>query len=334
MKRTLVGLAALAVVLVGVTQATATAPGTNGRIAYRTYFDVRQSWGAVFVMQPDGSSKKQITHPPRGVVDDQPSWAPDGSLITYTRCKPDLPCHVYAVRPDGTGAHQLGKACAPNARENVCPDDADASFSPGSRKIIFTQSTGVVRHDARGDTWIQHSALTLMDRNGRSRRVVFQGKPWSGDLRYGVFSPDGKHLVFEWDHSGFASPANEKAVFVVDVNGTNLRRLTPWNENDGDNPDWSPDGRWILFHSHVDDAGQQSQFFLIHPDGTGRQQVTHFPTGTHVTSATFSPDGKSIVFAKGPEGGNIDVFTMGVDGTNTQQLTTSRLWESAPAWGP
>ena len=329
MRTTVVLLAtALLVVAVGATQATATAPGQNGEIAYRTYFDLQHSRGAVFTMGADGSGKRQVSKPPRGAVDDQPSWAPNGSLIAFTRCKPDLPCNVYVVRADGSGAQQLGKSCP------ACADDVDASFSPNSRTVVFTQSTGTVRRDSRGDTWIQHSALMVMDRDGGNRRLVFRGKPWSGDLHYATFSPDGKQLVFEWDHSGFASPPTEKAVFVVGVDGTHLRQLTPWHENSGDGPDWSPDGQWVLFHSHEGDGGPQSQYFLIHPDGTRRRQITSFPDGTHVASASFSPDGKSIVFSKGPEGGNIDVYSMSLDGTGEQRLTQSRLWESAPSWGP
>ena len=59
------------------------------------------------------------------------------------------------------------------------------------------------------------------------------------------------------------------------------------------------------------DPIKQSQIFLIHPDGTGRKQVTHFGKQTTVTSSSFSPDGKSIVFGKGPWSGNIDVYTCG-----------------------
>lgn len=173
-----------------------------------------------------------------------------------------------------------------------------------------------------------------MSRSGGSRHRIFQGKPWSGDLHYPVYSPDGKQIVFEWQHSGFVSPPNGLAVFVVNADGTRLHQLTPWAENDGDNPDWSPDGQWILFRSYENGQGPQSQYFLIHPDGTGRQQVSHFADGTHLGSATFSPDGKQLVFAKGPEGGNIDVYTMNLDGTGERRLTTSHLWESAPAWGP
>ncbi|MDP9261233.1 MAG: hypothetical protein M3O89_04590, partial [Actinomycetota bacterium] len=62
--------------------------------------------------------------------------------------------------------------------------------------------------------------------------------------------------------------------------------------------------------------------------------ITHFANGTHIASASFSPDGTSIVFSKGPEGGNVDVFTMRLNGTQLHRLTKSKLWASAPDWGP
>jgi len=167
-----------------------------------------------------------------------------------------------------------------------------------------------------------------------ARHVIYQGAPFSGDLGYPVFSPDGKQLVFERTVSGFSKPAGKQAVFVMGADGSNPRRITPWAENDGDNPDWSPDGKWIIFHSHVDDPSHQSQIYLIHPDGTGRKQLTHFKDSTHVASSTFSPDGKWIAISKGPEGGNIDVYVMRLDGTNMRRVTHSKLWESAPDWGP
>ena len=147
-------------------------------------------------------------------------------------------------------------------------------------------------------------------------------------------SPDGTQILFERDNSSASTPAGAKAIFVVSSDGTGVRRLTPWGENDGDNPDWSPDGKWILFHSHQgENDGRQGQYFLIHPDGTGRRQISHLPKGMFVGSASFSPDGRSIVFAKGPQGGNIDVYTMRLDGSHVRRLTRSRLWESAPDWG-
>jgi Tol biopolymer transport system component len=164
--------------------------------------------------------------------------------------------------------------------------------------------------------------------------VIYESARFSADLNFPEFSPNGKQLVFERGNSNVSTPAGKKAVFVVGIDGSNPRRLTPWAENDGDNPDWSPSGGWILFRSFVDDPLAQSQIFMIHPDGTGRRQVTHFSKGTTVTSSSFSPDGKSIVFGKGPAGGNIDVFTMRLADGRVRRLTRSKLWESAPDWGP
>lgn len=325
---------ALVAAVVLATSADATAPGANGRIAFRTYFDGQQSWGGVFTINPDGSGARQLTHPRRGTVDDQPSWAPDGSLIAFSRLPEEGLSHVWVMAPDGTGRRPVGRLCPPGADEQTCADDANASFSPDSSRIAFTQSTGRVKQDAQGEGWIEHSALAVMNRDGSGRRTVFQGAAFSGDLQYPVFSPNGEELVFERVVSSFAKPAGKHAVYVIGLDGSGLRRLTPWFESDGDNPDWSPNGKWILFQSHVDDSRGQSQYFVIRPDGTGRRQITHFRKGTHVASASFAPSGRSIVFAKGPEGGNVDLYKMRLDGSHVRRLTRSPLWQSAPAWGP
>lgn len=312
----------------------AVAPGKNGQISFRRYFDEQQTSGAVFTIGLNGTAVKQVTHPPAGVVDDQPEWAPDGSLIAFTRCAPGATCHVWVTAPDGTGLAPVGPLCPAGANEQTCPDDEHASFSPDSRTLVLVQATGTVKQDPSGEGWIEHSAIALLNVDGSARHVIYQSAPFSGDLGYPVFSPDGKQLVFERTVSGFSKPAGKQAVFVAGIDGSNPRRLTPWAENDGDNPDWSPDGKWIIFHSHVDDPTHQSQIFLIHPDGSGRKQLTHFKDGTHVASSTFSPDGKWVAISKGPEGGNIDIYIMRIDGSHMRRVTHSKLWESAPDWGP
>jgi TolB protein len=335
-RRRLAALLALAVTAITVVStASATVPGKNGRIAFRRYFDAQQTWGAVFTIRQDGTQERQITRPPNGVVDDQPAWAPDGSRIAFTRCPSNGGlCHVWTVAPDGSAARPAGPLCPSGAHETTCPDDGGASFSPDSRQLAFVQSTGQVKRVPITGDQIEHSAIATMNRDGSGRHVLYTTNTFAADLAYPVFSPNGKQLVFERHNSGLSTPAGKHAVFVIGIDGSGLRQLTPWAQNDGDNPDWSPDGRWILFHSHLDDPSGQAQYFLIHPDGTARKQITHFPKGTYVASASFSPDGRAIVFSKGPQGGNIDVFIMRPDGGNIHRVTRSTLWDSAPAWGP
>jgi TolB protein len=311
----------------------ATEPGKNGPIAFRRYFDNRHTTGAVFTIRANGTGVRQVTHPEAGTVDDQADWAPDGSLITFTRCAPDTLCHVYVVAPDGTGLTPVAPLCPPDAHEDMCPDDEAASFSADSKQLTFTQSTGQIKPAGGGLQEIEHSAVAVMNSDGSGRRVIYQAPPYAADLLSPMGSPDGSQIVFEWFNSPFSTPANREAIYVINWDGSGLRRLTPWAENAGDNPDWSPDGRWILFHSHVDDT-IQSQIFLIHPSGTGRKQITRFKKGTLVGSSSFSPDGKSIVFAKGLDGSNLHVYVMRIDGSHVRRVTRSKLWDSAPDWGP
>ena len=328
---------ALALVVTATLTAATTAArpaASNGSIVFRRYFDNDHSTGAVFTIAPDGSGERQITRPPSGTVDDQPEWSPDGSSITFTRCQPNALCHVFTVKPDGSDLQPLGALCPDGAPETTCADEEGASFSPSSRDVALVQATGQIRSDTAGEQWIEHSTLAIVDRDGGSPRVVFRGAPYSGDLAYPVFSPDGKQLVFERIASGFTRNRDKRAIFVIDTGGTHLRRLTPWAESSGDNPDWSPNGKWIVFHTHVDEEGEATQIFLIHPDGSGRRQVTHFPESVQLGSTSFSPDGKQLVTSEGTSGGNLHVYTMRLDGTRLHRVTRSAMWDSGPAWGP
>ena len=337
--RAAAGLALLALVVLGTAAAaSATAPGRDGSIVFRRYFDDQHTWSALFTAAADGSHVRQLTRPGRGVVDNSPDWSPDGRLIAFVRLDGTSSSgleHLWTVHADGSGPSPIGPVCPSGADETTCPDDTDPSFAPDSTKVTFVQSSGAVKTLPGSGPEIEHSAIAIVNVDGTGRRVIYQGVPYSSDLAAPMLSPHGAAIVFERDNSGAARPAGAKAVFVIRSDGLGgAHRLTPWAENAGDNPDWSPDGNWILFHTHLEDgSGSQGQYFLIHPDGSGRHQISHFPKGTFIGSASFSPDGRAITFAKGPEGGNIDVYTMRLDGSHLTRVTRSRLWDSAPDWG-
>jgi TolB protein len=141
------------------------------------------------------------------------------------------------------------------------------------------------------------------------------------------FSPDGSHV-------DFVRGAGDKnsGVFVATSQGGNVHQISPTKLDAGDGAAWSPNGKWIIFRSHVDDGGA-SQIYHVHPNGTGLKQLTHFKAGAIVTSSQFSPDGKWIVFGTNGVGGNADVFVMRADGSGMRPVTRTKLWDSAPDWG-
>jgi Tol biopolymer transport system component len=143
-------------------------------------------------------------------------------------------------------------------------------------------------------------------------------------------SPDGTQFVFtvrqllpigEWQND----------LYVVNRNGMNMRLLTrlPGVE---DQPEWSPDGRKILFRYVVDNT---SNLYLINVDGTGLTNLTAGlpPTMTDKRDPSWSRDGTRIVFI-GAVAGQHKVWVMNANGTNARQVTTDAGFDMTPTFAP
>jgi Tol biopolymer transport system component len=325
-------LMTLTVVAAALTATTsfATPPGKNGKIAFRRYFDRSLTHGAIFVINADGSGLRQVTHTPNGVVDDQPDWSSDGAQLVFSsnrdkvgRARNRIYSAIFTVRPDGSGLARLSPECGSPAPDPVgCPYDYLPSFSADREQVVFGSAP---------------AAVMTMDGDGQNSHVVLKGTSDGLHTGYTVtdaqLSPDGRRLLFVRDNRGALKPKDGKAIYVGTKQGKAARRVTPWDLGGGDNPDWSPDGKWILFRSN-EELVEQSQIYVIHPDGSGLRQLTHFRKGTIVTSSSFSPDGKWIVYGSSGVAGQADLFVMRADGTGSRALTHTRTWESAPDWGP
>jgi Tol biopolymer transport system component len=324
----------------------ATPPGANGRIVFeRLRFQGGPTWGELFVMNADGSGVRKLTHPPAGTEDTNADWSPDGSRIVFARA-PSVGAHsIWTVRPDGTGLRRLTPPCPPGAGIPRCPaDDGWPVWSPDGTHIAFQRLAGALRpRGATVDTAkrIYRDQLVVTDPDGRHARVLVWFGRWRGDPQIPVWSPDGKRVAFleKSDNGGGCSC---RALYVVNADGTGLRRVTPSTVAPGDKIDWSPDGRAILFRTHPGEdlngsSGLGANLYTIHPDGTGLRQLTHFAPDDRVDSGSYSPDGRFVVFetSAGALGGTLpDVFVMHSDGTGLRRITSTRNFETQADWGP
>lgn len=327
---TLIAVAAIGISTVAALPASGTGPGANGQIVFRRWLEPNHKTSALFVINSDGSGERQLTDPARRVADIQPDWAPDGSKIVFER---DLQRgQLWTVNTDGGGLQRLSPNCL--ADPPKCDDRLDPAFSPDGKTIVFWRGWGPVNDKLNQ---IKYSELFLMDADGTHVRQLTHSTPWADDDKGGMWSPDGRRLVFERVTSAAGKPAHSTALFIVNADGTHTRQLTPWNLDGGaERPGWSPDGQWILFRTYPgnDATAPGGNLYLVRPDGSGLKQFTHFDSTQRILGGTYSPDGKWIVFSKTAVAGQPDLFVMRADGRGLRQLTRTPLWESQADWGP
>jgi Tol biopolymer transport system component len=308
--------------------AVASAVPATGLIAFVRSPDSTRTTDALFVSNADGSNARQLTRPPADTLDDAPDWAPDGSHIVFTRCLPTY-CRLLMVGADGTNLTPLTPDCGSGPLRSTCEQGNTASFSPDGRFLAYGWASGNVVTDE-----IEHSQVYVMNADGTGKRAVTNFAPYSGDAGDPQWSPEGKQLVFSRSNAGPTQPTGGRALFIVNVDGSGLRQLTPWALGAGGQADWSPASNLIAFRAVNDEELGIGNFYTIHPDGSSVTQVTQFTGITISYKVSFSPDGQRIIFARHDGVGPSALFTIGIDGTNLQRVGNSPESDTGPDWLP
>jgi Tol biopolymer transport system component len=304
--------AAVLTVVLAVTASAGGSPRPNGQIAFDRADPASTSGDTfLFTANPDGSHARRLFKGHTCC----PGWSHDGGRITVAAALAGDRIGTATIRADGTGYKVLRLS---DRTLNVgCP-----VWSRNDR-ILACEGWDETRA-GRGGIYTLPSAT-----GGTPKRLT--RNPLGGSDLPGSYSPDGKRLVFaRFDRNG-----NGNGLFVVNANGTGLRRITPPGTilQGGNSGDWSPTGNRIIFSRRVSEA--PGSIWTINADGSGLDEIEvggrdcGGAAGCH--QPRWSPDGRSFVFASN-SGERSDIYTVRANGSGLERITSGGR-DDNPAWG-
>jgi Tol biopolymer transport system component len=234
---------------------------------------------------------------------------------------------IYTMNADGTDVRRLtylGETSPTTALRGGINGAIQPVWSPDAKRIAFA------RYDGAWNIYVINA-----DGSGAYRLT---NHPPCGDwkdcgYKQPTWSPDGREIAFS---------ANEAEIWVIDVDGANIRKLTQYSyPHVAMHPAWSPDGTKIAFLRY-ESSDERWWLNVMSSDGSNLHKLQTSYWGGTYDGLEWSPDGKQIAFQF--KGG--DIYLMNADGTDvrniTERYTLPRGWdeditprnEERPYWAP
>jgi len=255
----------------------------------------------IWIMEADGSRNRFLV---RG---SSPTWSPDGTRIAFTAPGEPRGSQIFVRWMDAEGAT--------TQITHVDRSPGSLRWSPDGEQIAFTMSV-----------------------DDRSKWTVkLPPRPQGANWTEGPKIVD--RLTYRRDRRGYIDTAYSH-IFVVPAGGGTPRQLTDgeWNHS---GPEWTPDGRHILFSSlRVENAEYQYRESEIYAVSITDEEIRPLtirrgPDG----SAVPSPDGELIAYTgldyHEDTYRNRKIYIMERDGSNPRCV--SEGWDRSPGtlrWAP
>ena len=245
-------------------------------------------------------SAKEIILTNSAADDRYASYSASGKQIIFESNR-DGNWEIYIMDDDGKNQVRLTTSES---------DDRRPSWHPNGRKIIFeSNETG------------KNELYELTIENKEIKKINSKGI--NGEPTFARYSPNGEKIAFSLKESD-----QKSNIAIIDKEG-NLDFITTYNFRSY-YPNWSSDGKLLLFFSRHQTNNEDDEIYKINVDGSDIERLTNWPK--HNFCPSWSNDTKKIAYVTSMENIRPEIYVMDSNGENQVRITYNDDGDTLPNW--
>jgi PGF-CTERM protein len=246
-------------------------PDGENILNWKVYMILGGMVGELWIITSDGVDKKQLVE---GIQPSDVIWSPSGDKITYTE-------GYYTTK----------------FLDNVSHTETTTKFYV----VDINENTNTLITDGTPLLWTTDEEIIYYKKEFMGKGDDIHYTTWKIDLNRAIptklgsinttpseISPDGSKIAYR-----------NHGIWVVNIDGSDLRQLTVSDGDHHSSPIWSPDGKRIAFLSWMGAGGIEEGIWVINSDGSDQKKLTSVtPTyGWGLWGQVWNKESSKIAYA-------------------------------------